>query len=144
MGKSVIKLLFSRAVLIIFLAMISGPLQASEEATGEGEKSGREQYIMVPPLAVPMYHKGRIRGNMTVTLMVKLEDEEERDQARKYLPRLSSAYVMEVNRLSHNYFDVTRPVSVVMLGDALQKVTNRLLGHSDSRVLIESVIVNKR
>jgi len=99
---------------------------------------------MVPPLAVPMYHKGRIRGNMTVTLLVKLVDEEKRDLARKYLPRLSSAYVMETNRLSHDYFDVTRPVNVAMLGDALQKVTNRLLGHKDARVLIASVIVNKR
>lgn len=144
MITSTFRRVFSTAVLVIFAITISGPLQASEEATGEGEKSGREQYIVVPPLAVPMYHKGRIRGNMTVTLLVKLVDEEKRDLARKYLPRLGSAYVMEANRLSHDYFDVMRPVNVAMLGDALQKVTNRLLGHKDARVLIASVIVNKR
>lgn len=138
------ELIFLKLVIIIFAAILSTPLLASEEAAEEGEKADGGMYIEVPSLAVSMYHKGRPRGNMTVTLRVKLVDEEKRDEARKYLPRLSNAYVMETARLSHDYFDVTRPVSVVLLGDALQRVTNRLLGHNQARVLIASVVVNKR
>ncbi len=120
------------------------PAFASEEKKEDGEKSSREDYIKVPPVIVTMYHKGRPKGNMTITLMLKITDNEKQATAVKYLPRLSSAYVMESSRLSHDYFDVKRPVNIKMLADALQVVTNAVLKHKDARVLILDVIVNNR
>ncbi len=101
-------------------------------------------YIKVPPLSVTMYHRGRPKGSMTVTLLIKLADNKKRATAYKYLPRLSSAFVIEASRLSHDFFDINRPVDVAMLGDAFQQVTNRLLGHREARVLLSDVTVYKR
>ncbi len=128
---------------------ISAPATASEEKADAKEEADsgeltKENYITVPPIVATMYHKGRPKGNITVTLLIKLTDSEKRATAKKYLPRLNSAYVMEANRLSHDYFDIKRPVNVAMIGDAFQLVTNRTLGHKQARVLISDVVVNKR
>jgi len=117
---------------------------AAEEEKAEDLEAATQMYIHVPPVAVTMYHRGRPKGNMTITLLVKLVNDEKRATATKSLPRLSSAYMMEAGRLSHDFFDVTRPVNVGMLGDALQLATNRTLGHKEARVLISDVIINKR
>ncbi len=128
---------------------ISGPATASGEKTDAKEKADngeltKENYIAVPPIVATMYHKGRPKGNVTVTLLIKLTDSEKRATAKKYLPRLNSAFVMEANRLAHDYFDIRRPVNVAMIGDAFQLVTNRTLGHRQARVLISDVVINKR
>ncbi len=99
--------------------------------------------LLIPAFAVPMYSKNRPKGNITITVSLQIPDEEKRAQAQKYMPRLSSAYVMEANRLSHGYFDVNRPVNVGMLGDNLQLVTNRVLGHKLAKLFISNAIVNK-
>ena len=131
---------------LFFIPAFMAPTSAfaSEEKKEDHGGASHEDYIKIPPVIVPMYHKGRPKGNMTITLMLKVTDSEKHDTAVKYLPRLSSAYVMESSRLSHDYFDVKRPVNIGMLGDALQVVTNAVLKHKDARVLISDVIVNKR
>ena len=122
---------------------LSGLANASEAPKDTGEET-KESYVKVPPFTVTMYHKGRPKGTMTITMLVKVTDDEKQATARKYLPRLNSAYVMEASRLSHDYFDVKQPINVPMLGDAFQLVTNRVLGHHEAHVLISDVIVNNR
>lgn len=136
--------IFFLGLIIIFSGyFISGSAVALETKIDTDELT-KESYINVPPFVVTMYHKGRPKGNMTVMVVVKIVDSEKRATAQKYLPRLNSAYVIEASRLSHDYFDVKRPVNVAMLGDAFQRVTNRVLGHRQAQVLISNVIVNDR
>ncbi|MCF6216130.1 MAG: hypothetical protein L3J58_08140 [Emcibacter sp.] len=116
----------------------------AEEKKTENSEATPQLYINVPPFAVTMYHKGRPKGNMTITLLVQFAEDEKHAAATKILPRLSNAYMMEASRLSHNYFDVTRPVNIGILGDTLQMATNRTLGHKEARVLISDVVINKR
>lgn len=123
--------------------MIPEKLMASEGKKPDGLVN-QEVFIEVPPLTVTMYYRGRPKGNMTVTLVVKLADSKKRATAYLFLPRLSSAYVIEASRLAHDYFDVTRPVNVAMLGDSLQVVTNRVLGHKEAKVLVSDVIISNR
>ncbi|WP_417623887.1 hypothetical protein [Paremcibacter congregatus] len=117
-------------------------------ATAEGKKDSgaltEEIYLTIPPYAVTMYHKGLPKGSMTIRASLRVVDGKKRAQAQKYMPRLSNAYLIETNRLSHDYFDVTRPVSVAALGDTLQIATNRVLGHEDAKLLISDVSINKR
>ncbi|PCI46745.1 MAG: hypothetical protein COB49_08055 [Alphaproteobacteria bacterium] len=136
--------IFLMALVVIFApSAVSGHAMASEEEKTDDEAT-KESYIKLSPFVVTMYHRGRPKGNMLITVLVKLVDSEKRETARKYLPRLNNAYVMEASRLSHGYFDVTRPVNVAMLGDAFQLATNKILGHRQARVLISEVIVNQK
>lgn len=137
------RIFFIGLLVTLSQTMIVDQAKASEVKKEESGLS-RESYVNVPPFVVTMYHNGRPKGNMTITVLVKVVDSEKRATARKYLPRLNSAYVMEASRLSHDYFDVRRPVNVAMLGDALQAVTNKVLGHRQSQLFISNVIINNR
>lgn len=128
-------------LILVFFSLAGIPAMASEEKKPD---TGLMSYIEVPPFVVTMYRRGRPKGNMTVLARLKLDDDEKFTMAKKYLPRLNSGYVIETSRLSHDYFDVERPVSAVVLGNALQVVTNRILGHNDARLLISNIIVQKK
>lgn len=136
----------TRKILISLIALgaVSTPLvaQASEEAASDEEII--TAYITVPHFSVSLYHRGRPRGSMTISVKMRISDDDKRAKALKYLPRLSNAFVMEATRLSIDFFDVNRPINLEMLGNGLQKVANKILGHADSQVLIANVIVNKR
>ncbi|MBL4803085.1 MAG: hypothetical protein JKY45_14470 [Emcibacter sp.] len=131
------------ALIITLPASFTASAYSSEEHKEE-EPSSSESYIQVPTFTVTMYHRGRPKGTMTITMLVKVTDSEQQATARKYLPRLNSAYVIEASRLSHDYFDVEQPVNIAMIGDAFQLATNRVLGHHDAHVLISDVIVNNK
>ncbi len=148
-ARQIFRIFFPALIAALCAITTTGLAMASAEKTEAKEKTDnseltKESYINVPPIVATMYHKGRPKGNITVTILVRLTDSDKRATAKKYLPRLSNAYVMEANRLAHDYFDINRPVNVAMIGDAFQLVTNRTLGHQQARVLISDVIVNKR
>lgn len=140
MTAFIIRICLLGVLFMIPAPVIFGHANASEEKKDDGELN-KESYINVPPFVVTMYHRGRPKGNMTITVLVKLVDSEKRAIAVKNLPRLNNAYLIEASRLSHDFFDVKRPVNVAMLGDAFQIATNKLLGHKESHVLISDVIV---
>ena len=121
----------------------TGQAVASEEAK-EGEKADENIHITIPPIITAMYHKGRPKGNITIVMLLKVEDSEKRATALKYLPRLNNAYIMEASRLAHGYFDISRPVNIGILGDSFQRVTNRILGHTEAHLLISDVSINKK
>lgn len=130
--------------IIVLLIGTVMPLSVQAEEHKDDAELTNEIYIDIPPVTVTMYHKGRPKGNMTVKAKLKVIDEGKRALAQKYLPRLSNAYVIESNRLSNAFFDVNRPVNIVLLGNSLQKSTDKILGHADARLLISDVVVNKR
>jgi len=119
-----------------------GPLAAADRA--EEAELTNEAYIDIQPFSVTMYHRGSPKGNVTITAKLKVTDKDQRAMAQKYLPRLNNAYVMAANRLSHDYFDIRRPVNVAMLGDAFQRSTDKILGHDEAKVLIADIVVYQR
>jgi len=124
--------------------LMASPLNsfAAEEAPSDEEAI--VAYIIVPPYSVSMFHKGRPRGTLTVSVQLRILDTENRKAAEKFMPRLSNAYVMETTRLAIDFFDVNRPVNLMILGDSLQRVTNKILGHDQSQILIANAIVQKK
>lgn len=140
--------LLLKGLRIVALCLIGGIALSTQAVASEDKKPDStlvtDAYISVPYFSVTMYHKGRPKGNMTVKMSLKLQDSDKRQAAERFMPRLTNAYVMEANRLSHGYFDVKRPVNIAMLGDAFQLVTNRVLHHKDAQVLISEVVVNQK
>jgi len=129
---------------ILWLMASLWPLTGPAAAPAEDAELTHEVYVDIPPFSVTMYHRGAPRGSLTITARLKILDKDQRAVARKYLPRLNNAYVMAANRLSHDYFDVSRPVNVAMLGDAFQRRTDKILGHDGAKVLIADVAVYQR
>ena len=122
------------------------PTVAAQQSPTENDSAEENsEFVMVPPISVAMYNKRkRPSGTMTVQMQLKIENDDQRAQARKVMPRLKSAYTQETAQLAANFFDVSRPVNANLLGRSLQKTTDRLLKHGDARVLIGDIAVHRR
>ena len=124
-----------------------GTVFAIASSAPEKEEAAEDvsEYIEVPPISVAMYNKRkRPAGTMTVQLQLKVDDTEQRAEARKVMPRLKNAYMQETLKLALNFFDINRPVNANILGRSLQNVTNGVLKHDHARVLIGNIAVHKR
>ena len=63
------------------------------------------EYVMIPPISVAMYNRRkRPAGTMTVIMQLKIEDSEQRTEARKVLPRLTNAYMNQTLKLARDFF----------------------------------------
>lgn len=103
------------------------------------------EFVEIPPISVALYNRRkRPAGTMTVQLHLKIEDSDQRAEARKVMPRLTGAYMQETLRLALNYFDINRPINANILSRSLQKATNMVLKHDKARVLIGDIAIQKR
>ncbi len=122
-------------------AVHAGQSSPTEHDAAEEES----EFVSIPPISVAMYNKRkRPAGTMTVQMQLRIENEDQRAQARKIMPRLKSAYTQQTAQLAANFFDISRPVNANLLGNSLQKTTDSLLKHGDARVLIGDIAVHRR
>jgi|TARA_R110002096_G_scaffold436105_1_gene668161 hypothetical protein len=122
------------------VATIAGSAPEKKEAPEDVS-----EFVEIPPISVAMYNKRkRPAGTMTVLLQLKIDDTDQRAEARKVMPRLKNAYMQETLKLALNFFDINRPVNANILGRSLQNVTNGVLKHDKARVLIGNIAVHKR
>ena len=112
-----------------------------KEDAGENDN----EFVPIPPISVAMYNKRkRPAGTMTIMMQLKIDDKDQREEARKVMPRLTNAYMQESLKLALNFFDINRPVNANILGRSLQNATNKILRHDQARVLIGDIAVQKR
>lgn len=138
--------MFVRLVCVFFICFSTiSPLQAAQDDGGDGQVEENGEFVIVPHISVAMYNKRkRPAGTMTIQMQLQIENEEQRANARKIMPRLKSAYTQETAQLAANFFEISRPVNANILGRSLQKITDRVLKHSEARVLIGDIAVYRR
>ena len=118
---------------------------ASSEPEKKEAPEDVSEYVMIPPISVAMYNRRkRPAGTMTVIMQLKIDDSEQRTEARKVLPRLTNAYMNQTLKLARDFFDINRPINANILSRALQSSTNMVLKHDKARVLIGDIAVQKR
>jgi len=124
---------------------ISHTAMAANSSSEEEAPEDISEFVEIPPISVAMYNKRkRPAGTMTVLMHLKIDDTEQRAEARKVMPRLTGAYMQETLKLALNFFDINRPINVNILSRSLQNATNMVLKHDQARVLIGDVAVQKR
>ncbi len=132
-------------ILSVFMTASAGAYAGQQSPTENESAEEESEFVSVPPISVAMYNKRkRPAGTMTLQMQLRIENDDQRAQARKIMPRLKSAYTQETAQLAANFFDISRPVNANLLGRSLQKTTDRVLKHSDARVLIGDIAVHRR
>ena len=136
-----------RLLTVIAVSSLMGTMATNASSAPEKTEAPEDvsEYVEIPPMSVAMYNKRkRPSGTMTVIMQLKIDDTDQREQARKIMPRLKNAYMQETLKLALNFFDINRPVNANILGRSLQNVTNGVLKHDKARVLIGNIAVHKR
>lgn len=138
--RTVFITILSALFLFVGTAHSSPPVSKSDDPVEE-----ESEFVIIPPISVAMYNKRkRPAGTMTIQMQLHLENDDQREEAKKIMPRLTSAYTQETAQLAANFFEISRPVNANILGRSLQKITDRLLRHDKARVLIGDIAVFRR
>jgi len=137
-----------RVLFILLLSSVAGGVAFAGSAPPPKEEKEEElesEFVPVPPISVAMYNKRkRPAGTMTVQMQLKIDDKDQRAEAQKFMPRLTSAYMQETLKLAMNFFDINKPINANILGRSLQNATNKVLKHKQARVLIGDIAIQKR
>ncbi len=141
--------MFFRTVFITILSalfLFVGTAHSSPSVSKSDDPVEEEsEFVIIPPISVAMYNKRkRPAGTMTIQMQLHIENDDQREEAKKIMPRLTSAYTQETAQLAANFFEISRPVNANILGRSLQKITDRLLRHDKARVLIGDIAVFRR
>lgn len=126
---------------VIFNSAAGTQAALAEEAAAEGATTG---FIKVPTLNIPIMKKMAIRGQMTVDLVLDMQDPELAQTVTALMPRLQADYATRLSRWSAIYQDVRAPANVIGIKRQLQDVTNTLLDSSDAEVLLVGVMLQRR
>ena len=85
-----------------------------------------------------------IRGQMTVDLVLDIQNPELALMIVELMPRLQADYAARLSRWSAVYQDVRAPANVIGIKRQLQDVTNTVLHSSDAEVLLQGVMLQRR
>lgn len=138
-----------KSILTLGLITVSGfviPNFAIASDVAKSEKPAEEisVFLPVPAISVAMYNKRKNpSGTMTVKLQLKIDDDDQRMEAEKIMPRLKNAYMQETLKLSLNFFNIDRPVNVNILSRSLQMATNHVLKHDQATLLVDDIAIYK-
>ena len=126
---------------VIFNAAAGTQAALAEEAAADAAATG---IIKVPTLNIPIMKKMAIRGQMTVDLVLDVQDPELAQVIVALMPRLQADYATRLSRWNAIYQDVRAPANVIGIKRQLQDVTNTLLDSSDAEVLLQGVMLQRR
>jgi flagellar basal body-associated protein FliL len=124
------------------------PSNAYANSAPKPEKTVNEEvnvFLPIEPISVAMYNsRKRPKGTMTVQLQLKIDDNDQRSEATKLMPRLRNAYMQETLKLALNFFDIDKPVNANLLSRTLQSATNIVLKHDQAKILVSDIAIHKR
>jgi hypothetical protein len=129
------------AALGAMLVLLQAAPAAASSAEGEKKKGGGESFVPVRALTATVMRSNGRRGVLTVECGLDIADNNLRTRAEASLPRLRDAYV----RFLLTYGGAVpagSPPSPEIIGGALQRATDQVLGKPGAKVLLGTILVN--
>jgi hypothetical protein len=127
------------------IALAAGPVLLAApgaEAGGEAKKhTGGENYVSFNTLTGTLNRGGGRRGVLTVDCGLDVPDPKLRAYAEQSLPRLRAAFVQVVLTYAAGMAG-TAPPNPDVIGQALQRQADVVLGQPGARVLLGAIVAN--
>lgn len=129
------------AVLAAMLALLQVAPAAASSAEGEKKKGGGESFVPVRALTATVLRANGKRGVLTVECGLDVADNGLRAKAEASLPRLRDAYVRFLLPYA-GAVPAGAPPSPEIIGGALQRATDQVLGKPGAKLLLGTILVN--
>ena len=124
------------------LAFAAGDALAAHGAEGEKKKGGGLSYIQFPALTASITRATGGRGVLTVELGLDVpKDNALHDRALASEPRLRDAYIRFLQLYASGLAPASPPNPDV-IGEALQRSTDQVLGKPGAKLLLGTILVN--
>lgn len=126
---------------LIALAVLAAPALLAAAPKEEKKKGGGASFIQIQTLTATIMRPSGRRGVLTVEVGLDIADGKLRERAEKLVPRLRAAFVQTLQTYAAGMTPATPPNPDV-LGAALQRDTDRVLGRKGARLLLGTMLVN--
>ena len=126
--------------LLMAFALLSEPALASakKKDSGQGAASVEVQrFIELNLLTAPIISNRRVRGQMELSLVIEIKDEEKGPEVVRKLPRLEASFVRVANNYAASLGLPTKRLDIAFVMKGLQAEADRLFPAGTIRVLIQ-------
>ena len=127
-----------RRLLALVLAV---PLLTAAAPKKDEKKTGVGTYVEIHTLAASVMRPSGRRGVLTVQTILDVPDAKLRAKAEQVVPRIRAAFVQTLQTYASGMTPATPPNPDV-LGQALQRDADRILGQKGARVLLGTMLIN--
>lgn len=123
-----------RAILLsILLLLPAGAGAMSPSSRPEGHEP---VYVALAPMTVPLLRGSYVEGSFHLKLRLAVATAEDKREVERLLPRLEAGYLEMLGYVARSGVRPGEAVDLIAIADALQGVTNRVLGNDHARLLI--------
>ena len=123
------------------LAVVTPGLMAAAPAKEEKKKGGGASFLQINALTVTILLASGRRGVLTVESGLDIPNEKLRAKANSVLPRIRAAFVQTLQTYASG-MTPSMPPNPDVLGQALQRDADRVLGQKGARLLLGTMLIN--
>lgn len=129
-----------RAAVLAAALFAACPLAAGESG-GNGEQL--PVHVRLRPMSVPLMRGVYREGSFDLQILLALDSPEDKSRVEALLPRLEAAYFRDMSELARLYVGHGRTTDIKLVGEVLQRATDRVTGPHAARVLIQEAMVRR-
>ena len=142
------RILFRHILLFIVFSsggvFCSAVLAQDEEAT-EAEAPTEGKYkIPLEPFHFALLNRGRVVGQVNLTLVLELADGREYEDINRQVPRIRSDISIALTDLARQQFDVDRPIDPDLVSAYLTHFLDYRLGTDRVEVYVQKAIIDPK
>lgn len=133
------------------LGLISEISRAVAEPSGHnGNENMQEKkavtpgFVTLPLLSIPLIRNNRVAGSLSVEIVLDAITGEAVTAATENQSLLIARYNEALGKWAASFQDVKAPANVIAIKQQLQKVTDNLLGNTDTKVLLQSAMLRRK
>lgn len=127
---------FILALTLLFLSLTDASLlwaQNPDELTAEVE---------MKPIQFSLYQRGRVRGQVTIQLVLQVLDPNDVSVVEERIPQIQSDFVSALIALSKQYFDVNQPIQPDLVAGYLQPFAIKRFGPDKVNIFVVQATIN--
>jgi len=127
----------------------SAPPEPSENAaSGHAAKAETEMVtpaiVEMPALHIVMLKNNQIAGNLVIEMRLDIPSPQSMAQFNANQSRLSANYTATLGKWATTFQDARAPANVIAIKNQLQRVTDMVLGLTDTKVLLLNATVMRK
>ncbi len=98
--------------------------------------------IQIDPIQFSLYQRGRIRGQVTIQLVLEVKDPQDTESIKERTPQIKSDFVSALIALSKHYFDVNQPLQADLIAGYLKPFADKRLGVDKVNIFVVRATIN--
>jgi|GEM_PF-1379287 len=131
------------AILFTFSGFVAQPLQAAsqqQEETEAQQEFGKPK-IEMKPFNMALLERGRVRGKVTIYLVLVIEQDGGHEFVRTRLPQLRADFNSALTVLARQRFSISRPIDPDIVKAYLTPYADRRLGGGVISIYVKQALV---